>query len=83
MNPDPMPAGVLIASVSPEGEVCSVEYLGMMELEEEEVRAIVRNALAEGASKGKTGSYKYVAAAEKDGSLRLFFLDMSFPRGFF
>ena len=78
VNPDPMPAGVLIASVSPEGEVCSVEYLGMMELEEEEVRAIVRNALAEGASKGKTGSYKYVAAAEKDGSLRLFFLDMSF-----
>ena len=79
IHSEPMPAGVLIVSVDPGGEVRSAEYLGMMELEGEEVRSLVREALAGEAAKGKTGSYKYLSKEEEDGSLRLFFLDMSFP----
>ncbi len=79
ISPDPMPAGAVIVSMDPEGTVSSVEYLGMVELEEEEIQKLIQNALRENEARGKTGSYKYAALQGEGGAWRLVFLDMSLP----
>ena len=71
------PSGFYDIDLDQEGNIRSIQRLGMMEEDDDSVREYVRQALQQQAASGKVGPYKYSLVKHEDGTSKLVLLDIS------
>lgn len=72
-----IPASYFVVSINANGQIESIDSMGMIEITEDDVEQYSNTALTKGNSEGKIGSYKYVIIEEANRPMRILFLDMS------
>lgn len=77
INQSSIPASYFVVSINSNGQTEHIDYMGMLEITDDDMEEYINTALSEESSEGKIDSYKYVIVEETNKPMRIIFLNMS------